>query len=310
MSGSPFAIRNYRSDDFDAFLRLNFEAEEEDGTGRYLSPRALSEYLRRPKYLPERDLFIAELDGSVIGCLDMTPEVGIGRVVLDCLVHPEHRGKGVATELMHHALRRAADLEARLAHANIAQDNLAARRLLEKLGFGMIRRYLELRLQMSEVRLPGADDLPHSWHHLSHGQEEELTEIQNRAFAGSWGFNPNTVEDITYRINLSGSSPSDIILATEGDKVLGYCWTTADERGETGVGGYKGRIHMIGVTPECRGKGVGRTVLLAGLFHLRSKGAEVVVLTVDSENRAAGALYESVGFKISATTVWYEKKLV
>ena len=48
-------------------------------------------------------------------------------------------------------------------------------------------------------------------------------------------------------------------------------------------------------------------VLLAGLAHLRRKGVWIVWLTVDSENQAACALYQSVGFKVQAGSRWYEK---
>jgi len=63
------------------------------------------------------------------------------------------------------------------------------------------------------------------------------------------------------------------------------------------------------VDPDYRDSGIGKQALLAGLAHLRSKGIEVAELTVDSQNPAACALYESGGFKISSTSAWYEKTL-
>jgi len=67
--------------------------------------------------------------------------------------------------------------------------------------------------------------------------------------------------------------------------------------------------HETGVDPDYRGRGVGRRVLLAGLAHLRSKGLRVAELTVDSENRAACALYRSAGFETRTGSLWYEKKV-
>ena len=72
----------------------------------------------------------------------------------------------------------------------------------------------------------------------------------------------------------------------------------------------KGRIHMMGTDPDHRGKGIGRAALLAGISCLESRGLEVAELTVDSQNSEARSLYESVGFKVWATSTWYEKALV
>ena len=66
---------------------------------------------------------------------------------------------------------------------------------------------------------------------------------------------------------------------------------------------------MLGVYPDYRGKGIGRRLLLAGLAYLRSKGVKVAVLTVDSENRPACALYHSIGFEVKTSSLWYEKSV-
>ena len=136
--------------------------------------------------------------------------------------------------------------------------------------------------------------------HLRRGEENKLTQIQNLSFAEHWGYNPNTVATIAHRINLSQCSPEDIFLAYEGDEVTGFCWTETISQQE-------GRISMLGVAPDCRSKGTGRRLLLAGLSHLKSKGLKVAVLTVDSENKEACALYRSAGFKLRASSLWYEK---
>ena len=130
---------------------------------------------------------------------------------------------------------------------------------------------------------------------------------QNNSFAGHWGFNPNTVEEIIYRINLSNCSPEDVILAYDGDKLVGYCWVRISREGEGAGGKRKGRFSMLGVEPACRRGGVGRRLLLAGLAYLKSKGMQVVELTVDSENEAAYALHRSVGFQVRTSSLWYEK---
>jgi len=160
---------------------------------------------------------------------------------------------------------------------------------------------------MAVVRWQGIDQPALGCRHLQSGEEDKLTQIQNRAFTGDWGYNPNTVEEIIYRTNLSGCSPEDVVLTCDGNKVVGYCWTGITSEGGVATGEGKGRIFMIGADPDYRGRGVGKRVLLAGLALLRSKGLQVAELTVDSDNKAACALYRSVGFQVRTSSLWYEK---
>jgi len=305
MADSTYIIRKYIPDDFNSYVQLIIEAEKQDLTGRCTSPTVLGEHLDRPYHCPEQNLLIAESDGKAIGYIDVTPEPGIGRVILDCLVQPRYRRKGLATELSYNAIHRAAELGVRVVHVNVSQGNIAAKNLLSKLGFELVRIYHELRLQLSKVYLPDVDQFASTCRHLQHGEEAKLTQIQNRSFTGSWGFNPNTTEEISYCINSSNCSPQDVIQAIEADKTIGYCWTRINLHENM----CKGLIHMIGVDPDYRGRGLGRLLLLAGLSYLKSREVEIAQLTVDSQNTAACALYDSVGFEISSITLWYEKVL-
>jgi len=307
MSNSPYTIRNYCPADFNKYVLLNIEAEKLEPTGRRVSPQVVSEHLGRPGYSPERDLFLVEIAGNIVGYMDEVLELTIGRVILNCWVHPEHRRRGLAKELLSFAIHRAKELRAKVAHVNIPEDNVVAKSVLSKLGFEYVRRFLELRLYMGKVPWQNIDPATLGCRHLQRGEEDKLTQIQNRSFAGIWGYNPNTVEAITYRINLSNCSPEDVVLTFDRDKVIGYCWTEITYEGEAGVGKRKGRIFMLGVDPDYRGKGVGKGVLLAGLSYLKSKGLRVAELTVDSENKAACALYRYVGFEVRTSSLWYEK---
>ena len=298
-------IRNYQPGDFNNYVALHVETEQREPSGHSISPHALAECLGRPNYSPEKDLFLAEMDGKIIGYVSVTLELGIGRALLNCLVHPRNRRKGTATKLFPRAIQRAKEMGARVAHISIPEANDAAKGLVSRLGFRCVRRFLELNLNMYNSHLPDVKGGAFVIRGLRHNEEDKLTELQNSSFIGTWGFNPNTTEEIIYRINLRGCSPEDVIMAFSGETPTGYCWTTVHFnalRGES-----KGKIHMLGVDPDYRMRGIGKEVLLVGLAHLKSKGVEVVELTVDSENQAACSLYESVGFEICSTTVWYEK---
>lgn len=308
MSAS-YTIRNYQPADFDKYLRLNIEAEKLEPSGRYISPQVLTENLGRPNYFPEQDLFIVKIAGNLVGYMDVLPELTIGRVILNCWVHPEHRRQGITTKLLDDAIHRAKELGAKVAHVEIPQDNAVAKSVLSQLGFRFVRRFLHLRLDIAKVCRQDIEQAALDCRHLQRGEEDKLTQIQNRSFAGIWGYNPNTVETITYWTNLSSFSPEGVILTCDGDKVTGYCWTEITAEGEAAIGERKGRIFMLGADPDYRGKGVGKRVLLAGLAHLKNKGLPVAELTVDSENNVACALYRSVGFEVRTSSLWYEKAI-
>ncbi len=306
MSNPAYTIRHYQPKDFDKYVLLNTEAAKLEPTGRCISPQVIAEHLGRPNYSPEQDLFIAEIAGNVVGYMDIRPELTIGRVILDCWVHPEHRRRGLATRLLNYSTHRAKELGTRVAHVNIMEDNAVAQRVLSRLGFSLVRRFVKLRLDITDVRWSDINRVALGCRYLQRGEEDKLTQIQNRAFAGHWGYNPNTMEEITYRTNLSNCSPEDVVLACDGDKIVGYCWIgIACEGGATSE--RRGRIFMLGVDPDYRGKEIGKRVLLAGLARLKSKSLQVAELTVDSENKAACALYKSIGFKVLTSSFWYEK---
>jgi mycothiol synthase len=310
MAGASYTIRNYAPDDFDKYLHLQVESEQLNPSGRFISAQELSDNLGRPNFAPQKDLFIAESKGRLIGYLSVTLEPGIQRALINCLVHPLHRRKGIATRLFSSAIKRVKESGIKSAQVSVSETNASARGLLNHFGFTFIRYFFKMRLDMNSVQLPTTQPGAHKSRKLKPGEENLLTVIQNRCFADTWGFNPNTTEEIAYRLNMHGRSPDDVILTYLKDKPAGYCWTITDAEENTVRKNSKGLIHMLGVDPAFRKQEIGKAILLNGLEDLKAKGVDIVELTVDSENPAACALYESVGFEVYARTEWYEKAAV
>jgi mycothiol synthase len=303
-----YLIRNYRPTDYDTYVNLYLDAAKGEPTRRCLSPRTLDEALRRPGYSPETDLFLAEGKSGLVGFMNLTPELRTGRVVLDCLIHPQYRHRGLSRQLLVSAMERARELGARVVHIGVGQDNAAAAQALPRLGFHIVRRFLELRLHLAQALLPAGLPDGYTSQHLSPGEEDILTRLQNRCFADTWGYNPNTVEEITYTLNLSDRSPRDVILICQEDEIVGYCWTQVNCPADIAAEQH-GRIFMLGVDPDHRGKGIGKIALRAGLGYLRDHGVDIAELTVDSENQAAYSVYRWAGFELQTRTLYYEKAL-
>jgi mycothiol synthase len=309
MSNPTYIIRNYHSEDLDKLVQLGAEVQALGQRCCLISPLDLIESVGQPNQSSQNNLFIVERAGEIVGCADVRPELNIGRVVLRWMVHPKHHRRGLAVKLVDRAICRTRDLDITTIHVNILRDSPMAKQLLTQMGFTFVRRYLELRLDLSETDLPEISKISPRCRPLQPTEEGRLTQLQNRSFTGTWGFNPNTVEEIIYRISLPNCSQEDIILAFDSDKSIGYCWTRINFWKDKAPGEATGRIYMLGVDPDYRGKGFGRQLLLVGLSYLKNKGLRVVELTVDSGNKVACALYKSVGFKLRTSSLWYEKKL-
>ena len=62
-----------------------------------------------------------------------------------------------------------------------------------------------------------------------------------------------------------------------------------------------GAIQNVGVVPECRGQGLGRSLVIKSLAGFRLAGLKRVYLEVTAENQLAVALYDSLGFRLVRT---------
>ena len=307
MTDGSYTIRNYFPDDFDKYLQLHVESEQLDPSGCFISARTLTDNLGRPNFAPQKDLFVAESDAKLVGYLSVTLEPGIQRALLEGMVHPRHRRKGIATKLLSSSMQHVKTSGVKVAQISVLENNSAAKNLLTKLEFQYIRNFFEMRLDLSSTLLPAVKPNAITSRRLKQEEVSLLTKIQNRCFANSWGFNPNTTEEIAYRLNMQGRSPEDVILTFLEDALVGYCWTLKNAEENAKREHSKGLVHMLGVDPDYRNQEIGKAILLSGLEDLKDRGVDIVELTVDCENPAACALYESVGFEVYARTEWYEK---
>src|SRR4030042_1932187 len=74
-----------------------------------------SHLLSKPDYRVDKNLFLAEANGVVVGFINVLPELGINRAVLDYAVGPS-QNKTILPALVKPALERAGELGASVAH--------------------------------------------------------------------------------------------------------------------------------------------------------------------------------------------------
>lgn len=109
----------------------------------------------------------------------------------------------------------------------------------------------------------------------------QLVAIEQASFSAPW-----TMDDYLTEV---ARPISHIVAVVDGDRLLGYAgfWQVLDEA----------EVNNVAVADDCRGQGIGRT-LMAGLLDLAGLfGCVRVNLEVRAGNVAALALYEALGFE-------------
>ena len=262
-------------------------------------------HLSLPGLDPERDCFIAQESDVDASLAILWPELPIRRTVLQIGTSGAHSPQAVEQALLEAAVERARSLPVSVLHTQMPSEDDAGRWTLRNVGFQPVRRYATMRWRGDT--LPN-EDLPDGFALRSFrtGHDpQRLTDIQNAAFGDSWGFSPNTVEQIEARLASKSTTPEGILFITHGDDIASYNWTVRP----AGPGGKLGRIAMTGVHPDFRGMGLSRPTILAGMRWLASQGVEVIELEMDSSNLSAARVYESLGFEKVSDTVWFELRL-
>ena len=227
----------------------------------------------------------------------------VGHGELDLVVAPTHRGHGYGGEALRLILADApADLTA-WSHG----DHPAARVLANRFRMAATRTLLQLRVSLtrelpapdaqgaglgiviSEFR-PGADDA-------------DWVALNALVFAQHPEQGSVTGEDLAARQAEPWFEPGDFLVARDESTgaMVGYIWLKIEPGSPTG------EVYVIGVHPDAAGRGLGRTLLAAGLERLRERGCTAATLYVEAHNAAAVSLYRSVGFTDFTVDVQYRR---
>lgn len=227
------------------------------------------------------------VDGELVGYLQHSIEYATAQLVVD----PARRRQGIGTSLL-------ATLAADTPTAVWAFGDIPAAR-----GFAASAGLIPGRaLFIMEKPLAEAPARPTSSGITLRGftpdDAEEFLAVNAAAFADHPEQGAFTFEDLQARMAESWFDPEGLILALESDRLVGFHWTKVHDQDT-------GEVYVLGVHPEAQGRGIGRTLLAAGLDHLRQRGRKRVILYVDSADRVAVQLYESTGFKVAHRDVLY-----
>ena len=248
-----------------------------------------------------------EDDGAPVGYALVEPELNIGRIILG--VVSLFDSDAVYKALLRDAIARAKAIAAQdrfelhVAVRESESDMIA--RSLRMAGFNVVRTVLKMQVDAEDVKLGrGAISPEYAIRDADMTDPDEakaVTDLHNACFTGSWGFSPNTVEEITGRTSAdrqrNGFPPIVVIEDEISGELSAYNWITLNE-GE-------GRVEMVGVAPHLRGKRLGWAIFSAGVNRLIQHDAETLVLDVDSDNPPARRIYETAGYRTYSEVRYY-----
>ena len=293
-------VRNFTRDQLPALLDFVETSNSWGQRGREMGRQTFKQILEQPGSAPTENCWLVANEDQVYGFCRLTLELPIARAVLELAVASELAASPLEREMIHLAVARAAGAGARVVHLCLS-DPAPKADLLSSEGFIEVRKYWDM--VWSHDTLPEAE-LPQGYlvRPFRKGDAAVLARAQNDAFAGSWGFCPNTVEQIEYGSSMANTREEGILFLYHGAEVAGYCWTCLSPVAED----FRGIIGMIGVVPDYRGRGISRHLLLAGIEFLRTQKVADIGLQVDGNNAPAIGLYTSVGFEKTAEHHWFE----
>jgi mycothiol synthase len=305
----PVEIVERRSpapDEVAEVLALLSAATEADGVTPVSEPVLLDlEHARDPRARH----FLARRGGVLAGYAHLDVTDLVEGPSAELAVHPEQRGRGVATalvEALEAASSRDADGRLRLwAHGRHSLAVALAH------GRGYVEERVLWQLRRSLLSHLPAPPLPDgiTLRTFRPGEDEPAwVRVNNRAFAdhpdqGGW-----TVADVAAREAEPWFDPAGFFLAERAatGELAGFHWTKvhhahahdpADAAQGAGSPPPIGEVYVLGVDPSARGLKLGPALTVAGLRYLRGRGLSQVLLYVDESNTRAVRLYEGLGFR-------------
>lgn len=227
------------------------------------------------------------------------------RVQAEVVIHPDHRGGGLAERLADGVRRTLAGEGGGVLYLWVRRVTDPSRTFAARLGMSVQRRLAFMDRPLDAVppapRLPGGVTVGM---YRPGADDAELLRVNNAAFSGhpengDWG-----PEELWRHRALPWFDAAGLLMAWRNDELVGFHWTKVTDGDEP-----TGEVYVLAVDPSARRLGLGRALLRVGLRHLHARSCRRAVLYVDLADRPAVGLYGAEGFTTRHVDVCYEQRV-
>jgi mycothiol synthase len=220
-------------------------------------------------------------------------------------VHPDALGRGIGKVIATGLEKDAARGGARRIQNSVLEVDSAARRLLESLGYGAVRIFRELRVELEAP--PPAPEWPDGLRVVAFDPERDVLEFHaahQEAFADHWDYTSRDIESWSKsHVGSERFDPALWCLVRAGEEIAAGTICT----GHTYGGGW---VHALFTRRPWRKQGVGAALLGDAFGRFWQRGERSVGLGVDvASDTGAFRLYERAGMAPVLGWVVYEKEL-
>jgi mycothiol synthase len=235
----------------------------------------------------------------------------------EIVVDPSYRRRGIGTELIHALELAAAPPTRRGGTLQVWShgDLDGARAFALRHGYSMQRELWQMRrsLRPDAAPLP-AVSLPAGFaaRPFVVGRDEAAwQEVNARAFVSHPEQGRMTRDDLVRRIAEPWFDAEGFILVEDrrgpAPVLAASHWTKVTPPEDPQSRPAEGEVYVVGVDPAYQGLGIGRTITILGLVHLRDRGLTRAMLYVDADNSAAVATYSRLDFAQFAVDIMYSR---
>lgn len=254
---------------------------------------------------PELEMLVVDGPDGLEAYADFVPASGDENAWIDLRPRPGHAE--AADALLAAFEGRSRELGRTGVRVQVADEDEFVRSLVERRGYVPIRHQFRMAIELPDE--PAAPALPEGIEIrlVREGEEAGVHAAQMEAFADTWAFQETSYE--TWRgwnVEREGSRLDLWWVAVDGDEIAGLCLNRGGDTGEPG----HAYVHILGVRPRWRRRGVGLALLAHAFGELHRHGYRRVTLDVDGDSTTGAVqLYERAGMHVERQAAIYELRL-
>ncbi len=306
-------LREVRWEDLAAITQLIYGVCEAEGdTAVAVSEEDLKNEWAFEGFDPQQDAFVLQTtEGKLAGYAALYDIDQHGELSGDIYLHPDFDAHLIGQRLLQ-ALHKRGTLHISLAPADqrvfmrtpVDNQNQLIKKLFLSEGYQAVRYHW--RMQIDLANPPELSALPDSLTLHPFIWEEHaraVWQMRNEAFKENWGSHQLSFEEFSYFTKENPAyDPSLWMVLWDSQQIAGFCINHM----RMGIGW----IHILGVAPTWRGKGLGLNLLQHSFAAFHKRGISSIGLGVDAANESgATRLYQRAGMLTISEFVTFEKEL-